>query len=317
MPLHPQVQQLLSYLEAENLRPADPANPDEARRIASLRRTKVDNHAEAVAKIEDRLIPGPGGEIPIRIYKPYGQEPFPAVVYFHGGGFVLGDLDFQQTSCCAIANATPCVVVSVGYRLAPEHKFPAAAEDCYAATRWVAENASVLGAKPGQCAVCGESAGGNLAAVVCLMARDRGGPSLVFQVLIYPMMDFAFDTASYHDYAAGYLLTKEACVYFWNQYLSKPAEGANPYASPLRAKSLAGLPAAFILLAQYDPLRDEGQAYAQRLKGAGVPVIVRNYEALIHGFWGMGAYLDATRRARQEVAEVLGFAFRTPRATVR
>jgi len=309
VPLDPKARELIARSAAENLPATHQVPPEEARWLSRLRRARMDNPPEAVAHIEDRRIPGPGGELAIRIYTPHGMGAFPALVYFHGGGWVVGDLDNQQSSCCALANSTPCVVVSVDYRLAPENKFPAAAEDCYAAALWVAENARSIQVDPERIAVGGDSAGGNLAAAVCLMARDRGGPALVFQLLIYPVLDLNFDTPSYEENGTGYLLTKEMCVYFWEQYLASGSDGGHPYAAPIRAKSLAGLPPALVLTALYDPLRDEGQAYARRLKEAGVPVMARNYEGLIHGFWGMGAVLDQTQRIRQEVSEVLRSAF--------
>lgn len=309
MPLDPQAQQFIEQAAAENLPATHQVPPEEARRLFRARCARFDSPPEAVGRIEDRRVPGPGGELAIRIYTPRGQGPFPALVYFHGGGWVVGDLDSHQSSCCFLANATPCVVVAVDYRLAPENKFPAAAEDCYAAARWIADNARAIHVAPGRIAVGGDSAGGNLAAAVSLMARDRGEFALIFQLLIYPVIDFTFHTPSYDENGTGYLLTKEMCVYFWEQYLQSESDGNNPYASPIRAESLAGLPPAFVLTAQYDPLRDEGLAYAQRLKEAGVPVLSRNYDGMIHGFWGMGAVLDQTQRVRQEVSEALHSVF--------
>lgn len=305
MPLDPKARELIASAVAQNQPGAHQVSPGEARRMSRERRVRLDTAPEAVGRIEDRRIPGPGGELALRIYTPLGEGPFPALVYFHGGGWLTGDLDNQQSSCCVLANSTPCLVVSVAYRLAPENKFPAAAEDCYAATCWVAGNASSIQADRVRIAVGGDSAGGNLAAAVSLMARDRRGPALAFQVLIYPVIDCRFDTPSYQENGAGYLLTKEMCVYFWRQYLPEVGDGVHPYAAPIRAESLAGLPPALVITAQYDPLRDDGQGYARRLQAAGVPVTVRNYEGLIHGFWGMGAVFDQTFQARREVAEAL------------
>lgn len=309
MALDPQVQEFLEQTAAENVPATHQVPPEEARRLFRLKHERLDNAPETVARDEERSIAGPGGNLPLRIYTPQGEGQFPALVYFHGGGWLVGDLSTLQSACSFLANAVPCVVISVNYRLAPENKFPAAVEDCYSALKWVAGNARSLNINPGEIAVGGDSAGGNLAAAVSLVARDRCGPALAYQLLIYPVIDFNFDRPSYKENATGYLLTQEACRYLWKQYLENESDANNPYASPIRAESLAGLPPAMVLTAQYDPLRDEGQDYARRLLKAGVPVIARNYEGLIHGFWGMGAVLDQTHRIRQEVAEVLHTVF--------
>ena len=258
-----------------------------------------------VAKVVDRSIPGPAGAIPVRVYTPEGERPFPVLVYFHGGGFVLCDLDTHDRTCRSLANAAGAVVVSVDYRLAPEHRFPAAPEDCYAATQWVARSGTELGADPARIAVGGDSAGGNLAAAVALMARDRGGPALRFQLLIYPVTDFDFGTASYRENAEGYFLTTDMMKWFWSQYLADPAAGAHAYASPLRASELAGVPSALCITAEYDPLRDEGEAYARRLREAGVAAALSRYDGMFHGFFGMDAQLDAAKRAIAEAGEAL------------
>ncbi len=265
---------------------------------------------EAVARVEDRTIPGPQGDIPVRIYNPGGTGALPALVYFHGGGWVLGSLDMVDGICRSLANRAGCVVVSVEYRLAPEHKFPVAAEDSYAATRWVAAYAAALGVDPARLAVGGDSAGGNLAAVVALMARDRGGPTLVQQLLIYPVTDSALDTPSYLENADGYLLTKDAMAWFWNHYARAAADRSNPYAAPLRASSLQGLPPALVITAEYDPLRDEGEAYAARLRAAGVPIELTRYHGMIHGFFGMAGVLDQAKRAIEQASGALRTAFK-------
>ena len=252
---------------------------------------------EPVANVEDRMIPGPDGEIPVRVYTPEGSGPFPVLVFFHGGGFVICDLETHDGTCRSLANVPSCLVVSVDYRLAPEHRFPAAPEDCYAATCWAAEHAAAHGGDASRLAVAGDSAGGNLAAVVSLMARDRSGPPLCFQLLIYPVTNGAFDTESYRENAEGYLLTTDMMKWFWTQYLADPALAGEPYASPLRADDLAGLPPALCLTAGYDPLRDEGEAYAARLREAGVPVEQRRYDGMFHGFFAMTAFLDTARDA--------------------
>jgi len=262
-----------------------------------------------VARVEDRTIPGANGEIPVRIYAPSGKAPLAALCWFHGGGFVLGDLDGADASCRQLANAAACVVVSVDYRLAPESKFPAAAEDCYAATKWVAANAASLGVDANRIAVGGDSAGGNLAAVVPLMARDRGGPELRFQLLVYPVADARCDTPSYSDNAEGYLLTRASMLWFWNHYLRSEADGSNPYASPMQASSLDRLPAALCITAEFDPLRDEGEAYAKRLRAAGVETTLSRYSGTIHGFFSMAGRIDLGNKAVAEAAEALRRAF--------
>ncbi len=224
---------------------------------------------EAVARVENRKLPGPAREIPVRIYWPMENEPLGAVVFFHGGGWVICDLDSHDGLCRSMANAVGCVAVSVDYRLAPEHKFPAAAEDCYAATKWVVENGPTLGVHSERIAVCGDSAGGNLAAAVTLMARDLGEPPLVFQAMVYPVTDHSFGTPSYRENGEGYFLTEAAMRWFWTQYLPEGEDGGQAYASPLRAADLGGLPPALIVTAEYDPLRDEGEAYRAPPSGGG------------------------------------------------
>lgn len=281
MPLDPQAQELLDQMAKLGVPPMHTLPVEQVRKnMAAIYR----GDPEEVKSIEDRRIPGPAGEIPIRIYTPEGTPPRPLVVFFHGGGWAIGDLDSHDVLCRQIANGAGAVVVAVDYRLAPEHKYPAAAEDSYAATVWAVENAAAIGADPNRVAVVGDSAGGNLAAVVSLMARDRGGPRLRYQVLAYPVTDYSFESTSYRENAEGYFLSRDSMVWFWDLYLPDQAAGADPLASPLRAKDLSGLPPALVLTAEYDPLCSEGDAYADRLREAGVPVEHRRYEGLIHGF---------------------------------
>jgi len=304
MPLDPQAAAFLQMLAASNAPPLNTQTPEQAREaIAGF--IALAGEGEPVAAVENRSIPGPAGEIPVRIYTPSGQPPFPALVYYHGGGWVVGNLDMVDTVCRALANRAGSVVVSVDYRLAPEHKFPASAEDAYAAAHWVATNASTIGVDPGRIAVGGDSAGGNLAAVVSLIARDRGSPSLAYQVLVYPVTDYAFDTPSYQANGKDYFLTTEMMEWFWNHYLRTPEDGNNPYASPLRATNLAGLPPALVITAEYDPLRDEGERYAQRLREAGVPVRQTRYDGMVHGFFTMPGTFDKAKQAVDEIAEEL------------
>ncbi|MEN8159131.1 MAG: alpha/beta hydrolase, partial [Myxococcota bacterium] len=229
----------------------------------------------------------------------------PALVYFHGGGWVIGSIDTHDGSCRDLANRIGCVVVSVDYRLAPENPYPAAAEDCYAATKWVSENAAAVGVDPGRIAIGGDSAGGNLTAAVALMARDRGAPALRHQLLVYPVTDADFSRPSYRENAEGYLLTTKAMEWFWGHYVPDPARRQDAYAAPLRAPDLSGLPPAFVLTAEYDPLRDEGEALAARLEQAGVPTRLTRYEGAIHGFFAMGLLAEVARRAVDDaVAEL-------------
>jgi acetyl esterase len=298
--------------QAKAVLDAMPPMPDFASIDLALLRAGMESPAllspgdpEPVERVAERSVPGPGGAIRVRVYTPKGRGPHPVLVYFHGGGFVLCSLDTHDGTCRSLANASGALVVSVDYRLAPEHRFPAAPEDCYAATRWVAEHAAQIGGDPSRVAVAGDSAGGNLAAVVALMARDRGGPALRFQLLIYPVTDCDFGTASYRENAEGYFLTTGMMRWFWSQYLAEPAAGAEAYASPLRAGNLRGLPPALCITAQYDPLRDEGEAYARRLREAGVAAALSRYDGMFHGFFGMSAQLDAAKRAVAEAGDAL------------
>jgi acetyl esterase len=227
------------------------------------------------------------------------------LVYFHGGGWVLGGLETHDGVCRGLANGAACVVVSVDYRLAPENKFPAAAEDCYAAAAWVAKHAPVIGGDPRRIAVGGDSAGGNLSAVVALMAGDRQGPELSLQLLVYPVTDSACDTPSYRENAEGYLLTRDAMAWFWNHYVRDDRDRINPHAAPLRAGNVAGTPPALVITAEFDPLRDEGEAYARRLEAAGVPVTLTRYDGMIHGFFGMTMVMDKARAAMHEATMAL------------
>jgi acetyl esterase len=281
---------------------------------AHLKRTiaALNTDPEPVARVENRTIPGPDGPVPVRIYRPQEQPaaPMPALVYFHGGGWVICDLDSHDPTCRAITNGVGCVVVSVDYRLAPEDKFPAAAEDAYAATLWVAGNATDLGVDATRIAVGGDSAGGNLTAAVALMARDRQAPEVMFQLMIYPVTDIAsMDTRSYRENGEGYFLTTAAMEWYRRQYLADLSEASHPYASPLRAADLAGLPPALVITAELDPLRDEGEAYGSRLREAGVPATISRYDGVFHGFFALGTLLDAAEQANEEAYAALREAF--------
>jgi acetyl esterase len=263
----------------------------------------------AVARVENRAIPGPSGDIPVRIYYPSDQTPLPVLVWYHGGGWVLGTLDASDHTCRELANTAACIVVSVDYRLAPEYKFPAGPDDCEAAYYWALENASSFGGDPRRIAVGGDSAGGNLAAVVALRARDAGRPLPVFQLLVYPVTDSDFTRVSYVENAEGYMLTEVGMRWFWDQYVNSADELAHPHAAVLRASDLAGLPPALVITAEFDPLRDEGEAYGELLRSAGVPVTITRYDGVIHGFYGMFYAIDKGRDAIRESAEALSKAF--------
>ncbi|WP_254545559.1 alpha/beta hydrolase [Halomarina pelagica] len=258
---------------------------------------------EPVAAVRDVSIDGPAGDVPIRIYTPDGSGPFPVLVYFHGGGWVAGGIELDDGICRALTNAAGCAVASIGYRHAPEHPFPAPLEDCYAATEWVVEHSEVAHGDPDRIAVVGESAGGNLAAAVAQVARDRGGPALAHQVLVTPVLDRSFDRPSYDIDPSQLVITRADVEWVWDRYLESDLDANNPYASPLRARDLSGLPSATIVTAGFDVLRDEGLAYAERLEDAGVRVTYREYDDVIHGFLGM---LDdpALERAREVIDAV-------------
>lgn len=306
MALDPQAKFLLEQMEAAGAPPMSSLSPEEARLTTDF--STLAGNPEAVEKVENRTIPGPSGEIPVRIYTPEGEGPFPSLVYYHGGGWVIGDLDTVDVPCRLLANRANCVVVSVDYRLAPEHKFPAAADDAYAAAKWVVENGPSIQVDPSRVAVGGDSAGGNLAAVVSLMARDKNEIDLAYQLLIYPVTNHSYETLSYRDNADGYLLTKDSMIWFWDYYLRDAEDGKNPYASPLQAEDLSGLPPAFVITAEFDPLRDEGEAYAQRLKEAGVQVEVTRYNGMIHGFFWMPGALEQGMKAVNQAADALKLA---------
>lgn len=310
MPLDPQVQFLLEQLASLNEPEMDTQTPEAVREGMKLRLAMF-GAPQPIAYIENRTIPVQSGEIPIRIYRPEGNGPFPVLVFFHGGGWVIGDLDTHEEICRSLANKVTCAVVSVDYRLAPEHKFPTAPEDCYAATKWVAANAAQLLGDPSRIAIGGDSAGGNLSAVVAQMARDRGGPPLVFQLLIYPATDFRMNTPSIDENAEGYFLTKKDMIWFTNHYLNNEQEKLNPLASPFLAADLHGLPPALVITAEYDPLRDEGERYGQRLKEAGVPTTISRYDGMIHGFFSMEAVLTKSQAAVAESVRALQAAFNT------
>lgn len=309
--LDPQIEEYLHGLSERGLPPLHRLSLRDARETY---RTLIapDEPPDAVESVSDRTVPGPAGEIPVRVYSPTGDGRAPPLVFFHGGGWMLGGLETHDALCHALANASGCVVVAVDYRLAPEHRFPAGLEDCYAATRWVANHAETIGAAPDALALVGDSAGGALAMGVGLIARDRGGPAIDYQVLAYPVANFSFDTASYEQNAQGYFLTRTDMERFWNGYLRSELDGEHAYASPLRAQRLDGLPPTFVLTCGYDPLRDDGRALADRLSDAGVSVRHAEYDGMIHGFLTMLAdpEIDRARDAIDEISDALQTALR-------
>ncbi len=302
MPLDPQCEALLKELKASGAKPVEECTVAEARANA-FAYTDLQGEPEAVAAVEYRFIPGPTADLPLRIYTPEGNGPFPALVLFHGSGWVVANLDVCDAPARALANRTGCVVVAVNYQKAPEHKFPTPLDDCYVTTQWVAEHAGELDIDPARIGVAGDSAGGNLAAAVAQKARDENGPALAYQLLIYPATDFDVDTPSSLANAEGYLLQREGMRWFWEHYLASPEDADNPHACPLRARDFSGLPPAFVATAGFDPLCDDGKRYATALRDAGVPVTYRHYEGMIHGFFWMAGVLDQARALVEEIGK--------------
>ena len=301
--LDPQVRLLLEAIAEQGGPRLESLPPAEARQLAVEGLKAVAGEMEDVASIENLRIPGPGGEIPLRIYTPHGSAPRPGMVYFHGGGWVVCDLDTHAVVCSAIARRAGAVVAAVDYRLAPEHKFPAAVEDCFTATRWVAENAGQLGIDPDRISVGGDSAGGNLGAVISMRSRDEGGPRIAAQALVYPVTDLSsLDKGSYAEFAEGYHLSRAQMEWFRDHYLRTPEDGLDPQASPLLAKDLSGLPPALVITAECDPLRDEGEAFAGRLEQAGVAVKLKRYSGMIHPFFSMCGAIPQAHDAIDDVA---------------
>lgn len=303
MPLDPQAAEFLQKLNASQAPPMHTLSVPDARALAVPPRVP----RELMGSIENRMIPGPAGELAVRIYHPADSSgaPLPMVLFFHGGGWVIGTIGSYDAMCRRLCNGSGCIFVSVEYRLAPEHRYPAAVDDCFAATQWAAEHAGDLGGDPQRIAVAGDSAGGNLAAVVSLLARDRGAPFIAHQLLIYPITDYMPDFESYSRLGAGYFLTRETIVWFWELYLNDVAEAERPNVSPLRADSFSGLPAATVLVSEYDPLIDEGLAYADRLEEAGVSVERIICEGQIHGFLRRLDTFDAAGATCERLGEVL------------
>jgi len=301
--LHPEVRALLEAMDAQGAPPLETLDPVTARAGRLEPMKALGGQPEVLGRVEDLAAPGPDGNVPLRVYATDAGGLRPALVYFHGGGFVFGNIDTHDAMCRAIAKASGAVVISVDYRLAPEHKFPAAVEDSCAATIWIAQNAAPLGIDPRCISVGGDSAGGNLAIVVAVRCRDAGGPALASQVLIYPVTDLSsFETDSHRDFADGYFLTRAAMNWFTGHYLPSAVLARHPEVSPLLAPDLSGLPPALIVTAEFDPLRDEGESYAQRLRQAGVPATISRYPGMVHAFVSMRGVLAGGRQAIDEIA---------------
>jgi len=301
--LDPEVSALLAMMDAQGAPPLESQDPVEARNSRIEPMKMLGGEPPALGHVEDLSVPGPGGNVPVRMYasEPGGLRP--VLIYFHGGGFVFGNLDTHDAVCRALAKESGAVVISVDYRLSPEHKFPAAVEDSHAVIVWVAANAERLGVDARRIAVGGDSAGGNLAIVIAMRCRDAGGPALAAQVLLYPLTDFSsFETGSHRELGEGYFLTRGAMDWFRGHYLAAADLARHPEVSPLLAPDLSGLPPALVITAEFDPLRDEGEAYAERLRQAGVPVTMARYPGMIHGFVSMRGVLAGGRRAISEAA---------------
>lgn len=305
MALNPQAEAVLKQMEADNVPDISEMNVPQARVFLQTAFSAMVPVPEQVREVSDFTVPGPAGRLPVRLYRPEVGGTPPLVVFYHGGGWVIGSIESHDAVCRALANASGCAVASVEYRLAPESAFPAAPEDCYAAAKWLAENGSDLGFDEGRLAVAGDSAGGNLSAVVSLMARDRGGPEISQQVLIYPAVDFTGDYPSRSENGEGYFLTTAAIEWFGGHYIGDEAVAKEALASPLLAEDHSDLPPAVVITAGFDPLRDEGGAYAEKLEAAGVEAKTIQYEGMIHGFINMLGVLDDAQRAVDEIGSSL------------
>jgi len=306
MLLHPQIQLALKAMADAKLPAIESLAPADARAVFDAMAKARGGTPAPIAGAEDRGVPGPGGAVPVRIYRPDAAGTRPAVLYFHGGGHVLGNLDTHDVVARNLCGGSQAVVVSVDYRMGPEHRFPAAVEDAWAAYRWLLGAAPALGVDPARLAVCGDSAGGNLAAVLALQARDAGETAIKLQALVYPVVDYGLAGDSYRRYAEGYgVLTRGAMQWFQRHYLRSAADAGDWRASPARAASHAGLPPAVIVNAECDVLRDEGAGYAETLRAAGVAVDHREFPGMIHGFFGMTPAIDDAVAAQRYVADAL------------
>jgi acetyl esterase/lipase len=307
MTLHPQAQLLCDLVNAASTGPPSDATLQQSRDGFALLVASGAGEPQAVHAVEIGEIAG----VPVRIYRPSPEAGLPVVVYLHGGGWTIGSAEQFDPITRQLANASGAIVLSVDYRLAPEHPFPAPLDDCWAVVRSVAKHAGEFEGDGGRIAVAGDSAGGNLAAVCALLARDAGGPELALQVLVYPVTDCEFGTESYRANATGMVLTEDDMRWFWDCYARAGADPTDWRLSPLRAPTVAGVAPALVITAEHDPLRDEGEAYADRLREAGVSVELRRYDAMVHAFFGLSAAIDASRDAMALVGTALRRAFGT------
>ena len=303
MPLDPQIQSLLAEFRKMRGKPVQEMSPREAR-LAGWTWKYLMGEPEEIGDVQYHFVPGPGADLPVRIYRPaaVGEDPAPALIYFHGGGFVLGNVEICDAFCRSVSNRSGCVVISVNYQKAPEHKYPIPLEDCYGATEWVFDWAESLKLDANRIGVIGDSAGANLAAAVTLKARDENGPNIGWQMLAYPCLRYTWDSPSAIEHANGYTLERAGVEYFWNHYVRSAADANDCLCAPLEAPSHALLPPAMIVCAQYDPLLDDGVEYAAKLKAAGVPIRLRVYQGMSHGFLWMGGVVDRTSEALDEIA---------------
>lgn len=309
MSLDPQLKAYLDALEELGAPPLNSVPVDVARKMYEKGAEQTRGTPPEPMAIDELLIPGPESELKAWLYRPNAEKNLPVLVFFHGGGFTIGSLQSHDAVCRHLCMEAECLVLSVDYRLAPEHKFPAAVEDAWAATCWAVNNAEQLGGDADRVAVCGDSAGGNLAAIVCLKAREAGDPQLAFQLLIYPGIDMSCSLPSHDAFATGYRLTRDLITWFYQAYFTTDDDVTHWQASPINAHSLAGLPPAFILSAGYDPLQDENKSYAYKLEAAGVKVVHSHYPDMIHGFFTMPGVLDRACDALSESAAALRKAF--------
>lgn len=304
--LDSEVAEMLKAAEEENAPAIETLTPKQARDSVGQRVAETSGEKISSVKTKDQTIPGPHGEIPIRIFSPPGEGPFPVIVYFHGGGWVICNVESHDPPCRQLCKYSDCIVISVDYRLAPENKFPVAIDEAYETVQWVFQNASSINAIADKIAIGGDSAGGNIATVTALRIKEEGGLKLAYQLLIYPVTDLSnFDRQSYQDYSDGFFLSRNMMEWFRNHYLNSIDEAKLAYTSPLLAEDLSGLPPAFVLTAEYDPLRDEGELYARKLYDAGVPVKCVRYNGMIHPFWSLGGVISAAHQAYQEAGEHL------------
>jgi acetyl esterase len=308
--LDPQAATLLKAMKSMKMSEPETLTLKARRELQRTAAKAVMGKLEKVSKVEDLRIPGPTRQIPIRVYTPHGKGPFPILVYFHGGGFVVGSVQETDNICRAVANKVSCVAVSVEYPLASEHKYPAAVNDSYAATKWVSENADKINGDPTRIAVGGDSAGGNLAAVVSLKARDENAKFPIYQILICPATDLSgLNTASWKQFSNDYTPTKDDMLWYMEQYFERHQDRHVPYASPLLATDFRKLPPALIITAEFDPVRDEGEAYGEKLRKSGVSVKVSRYEGMIHDFATMDRVINKAKDAWNEIVMSLKDAF--------